>query len=243
MPDGGTISMAIDLVDTDGGPFVQLTVDDTGVGMDQATKIRIFEPFFTTKAPGRGTGLGLATCHGIVSRAGGHILVDSEPGCGTTFHVRLPLAAGAPDDIDVGGGDLALMPEQAPGHETILVAEDEDSVRALVATALRASGYRVLLASNGEEAIACARAFDGHIDLLLTDTVMPKMNGPAAAKVILSERPDVRILSMSGYADEQQGLEDLRRAGAHFVAKPFSPAQICREVRAVLAASRSDPAV
>ncbi len=236
MPDGGTVSMALDLVNDDTGPFVQLTVHDTGIGMDQATKLRIFEPFFTTKAPEQGTGLGLATCHGIVNRAGGQILVDSKPGCGTTFQVRLPLATGAPDHV----GAPALEPHPGCGHETILVAEDEDSVRALVASALRARGYRVLLAGNGEEAISCARAFAGHIALLVTDTVMPKMNGPAAAKIIRSERPDVRILSMSGYADDQQGLDDLRRAGAHFLAKPFSPAQICHQVRIALDASQSD---
>ena len=211
------------------GAYVRLAVTDTGVGMDAETRARVFEPFFTTKGLGSGTGLGLATVYGIVKQSDGFVFVTSEPGRGATFEIFLP---GVEEEVD----GRAEPPQSPPlsGEETILLVEDEDVIRELVREILEAYGYSVLEATQGEEAIAICRGHDGPIDLLLTDTVMPRMGGRELAERIRNERPQTRILFMSGYTqvsfDGQGGLP----AGVAFIQKPFSPSALAARARDVL---------
>jgi CheY-like chemotaxis protein len=241
LPKGGTVTITTQNVATmegenrplDGmrpGPWVLLTVHDTGVGMDEATKARIFEPFFTTKEPGRGTGLGLAMVYGIIKQSGGFIWVDSAPGRGTTFRVYLP-------PVEDVGAPLAVpaAPPPAPrGTETILVVEDEDPVRELAERCLRSQGYRVLAAVDGVAALALCEHHRGTIDLLVTDVLMPRLSGPDLAEQLTATRPTLRVLYMSGYP---QGAVANRRTAfseAEFLQKPFLPDDLARRVRAVL---------
>jgi PAS domain S-box-containing protein len=214
------------------GPYVVLTVRDTGAGMDAETRLRVFEPFFTTKEPGKGTGLGLATVYGIVKQHGGIITVDSEPGHGSTFIVYLPRVEAAVTAADVVPG--AWSP--TGGEETILLVEDEEDVRALAAEILRRQGYRVLTAPAGEAALRLAVSHGDPIHLLLTDVVMPGMNGPDLAALVTMMRPATRVLYMSGYAEETAGLE-----GA-LLRKPFGPDALARRVRRVLDQAVTEPA-
>jgi CheY-like chemotaxis protein len=211
------------------GPFVLLMITDTGQGMDKQTQSRIFEPFFTTKEPGKGTGLGLATVHGIVKQSGGNILVYSEPGSGTTFKVYLP----ANKDVDV----LAEPQRQAVssgGNETILLVEDEDMVRELVHSALEDLGYTVLVAHRGDEAMSLARAYPNQIDLLLTDVIMPRLSGRELAEQLQALRPQTKVLFMSGYTDDAVIRHGLLMAQVEFLQKPFSPSDLSTKVRQVL---------
>jgi two-component system, cell cycle sensor histidine kinase and response regulator CckA len=210
------------------GPCIVLTVSDTGVGMDADTRERIFEPFFTTKEPGRGTGLGLATVYGIVDQSGGQIEVHSEPNRGTTFRILLPTAHGAAESPAETAADGPLN-----GEETILLVEDEQSVRELTGKFLKEFGYRVLEAHNGIEAIRLAKSTRQPIHLVLTDVVMPEMNGPELAKQLALHRPKTRVLFMSGYSGESDPRGLLHRDEA-FVAKPFTKETLGRKIRAVL---------
>ncbi len=223
------------------GPYVQLIVSDTGTGMSAETQQHIFEPFFTTKAVGKGTGLGLATVYGIVKQSGGAISVTSSPGKGTSFAIYLPR-------VEASVRIPAVAPARgntSQGTETILLVEDEDSFRRLISNSLTESGYSVLTAPNGARALEIAESFKGTIHLLLTDVVMPGMNGPALAKNLAALRPDMRILYMSGYAS----FDDFGGSGAHLpdtisLLKPFSRDILIREVRRALAQAQAQvPAV
>ena len=217
------------------GPHVALSVSDTGVGMDDRTRARLFEPFFTTKELGRGTGLGLATVYGIVRQSGGHIRVHTRLNEGSTFTVYLPHAVGATYLEDDGPG-----PAEAPGGAgTVLVVEDEEAVRTLACRVLRAKGYRVLEAASADLALAILGGNTDSIDLLLTDVVMPGMSGPALAQRLIGQHPSLRVLYMSGYAEEAIERQGSLPAGGELLDKPFTADQLARRVRAAIAGSAS----
>jgi PAS domain S-box-containing protein len=230
MPSGGTLRIATRPLEVahDGGPvprgaYVRVTVADTGVGMDAATRARIFEPFFTTKDLGRGTGLGLATVQGVVHQYDGHIAVDSAPGAGTQFVIHLPRVA----PIEAPVAAAAPAPR---GGETILVVEDEDALRKLVAQLLAELGYVVLSARDGLDALQVARAHVGAIQLLFTDYTMPRMNGLRLATALREVRPDVRVLITSGFAEDGRVSRDTWDV----LDKPFTPDELARRIRARL---------
>ncbi|HEY3380187.1 MAG TPA: ATP-binding protein [Vicinamibacterales bacterium] len=241
MPKGGTLTIRTANVTLDErearqqpeaapGPHVLLEIADTGEGMDPATLARVFEPFFTTKPQGKGTGLGLATCYGIIRQAGGHIRAISEPGRGTAFKVFLPKTDkvhSAPES-DTAGATLAT------GAETILVAEDETQVRQLAAHVLRSRGYQVLEAGDGSEALSIAEGHHASIDLLLTDIVMPQMRGTELAVRLREQWPDVAVLFMSGYADSEATRDGGYVERSAFIAKPFKPNDLGAKVRELL---------
>ncbi len=248
MPSGGKLSVVTEnfvlrerdpliAEDMEPGEYVRLSIRDTGHGMDRDTMSRIFEPFFTTKETGKGTGLGLASVYGIVRQSGGHIRVESAPGEGTTFSVYLPRAEDAaaparpPEPVPAGGG----------GSETVLLVEDSDFVRALTHEILRLGGYRVLDASNGEEAIGLCRIHPGTIDLVLTDVVMPGMSGRELSERVKTLRPGIRVLYMSGYTDEAIARHGVLEPGMAFIEKPFTPDDLVRKVREILGAPGSGP--
>ncbi|MGH7504023.1 MAG: ATP-binding protein, partial [Longimicrobiales bacterium] len=211
------------------GPYVMIAVSDTGVGMDEQTKTRIFEPFFTTKRVGEGTGLGLATCYGIVKQASGYIWAFSEIGKGTTIRIYLPRADESPEPDAASESHIA----RTSGHETILLAEDQPQVRNLAQRALSARGYSVLSADNGERAVQLAEQHQGTIHLLLTDIVMPVMGGRDAADHILAARPGIRVLFMSGYSEHDVANPGTFADGG-FIAKPFTPLELEHAVRAAI---------
>ncbi|MFI5089847.1 MAG: PAS domain S-box protein [Terriglobales bacterium] len=216
------------------GPYVMLSVSDTGCGMDKATQARIFEPFFTTKEPGKGTGLGLSTVYGIVKQSGGFVWVYSEPGQGTTFKIYLPRV----DQVAEALAD-ASKPMLPSGSETILLVEDEGALRRLAQSCLQSGGYRVLEAEDGKTAVEIARRQTEPIHLLLTDVVMPAMSGVELAEQFASSWPETRLLYMSGYTDEliaQHGVMYTRTA---ILEKPFSRESLLRRVREVLDAKPS----
>jgi PAS domain S-box-containing protein len=250
MPGGGHLTLETASVELDEsyagshpevtpGPHALLVVADNGVGMSEATKARIFEPFFTTKEVGKGTGLGLAMVYGVVRQSGGHVLVESEPGAGTTFKIYFP-AHGEPPRAP-----LAAIPPvpDLRGDETILIVEDNDDIRAFLTVILTAAGYTVLPTRSGTEAIARAMAFPDRIDLLITDVVMPGLNGPEVASRLSTERPEMKVLLMSGYANDDLVREALPVPGAMFLAKPFSPTALTHKVREVLDATGRKPVV
>jgi two-component system, cell cycle sensor histidine kinase and response regulator CckA len=199
------------------GSYVQLTVTDTGVGMDEATKARLFEPFFTTKGPGKGTGLGLSTVYGIVKQSGGFIWVYSEEGKGTAFKIYFPRV----DDLVEEIVATAPTPERSRGAETVLLVEDESSLRAVARRALERRGYTVLEAADGQSALAI-------------DVVMPGMNGAVLATRFAETHPGVPFLFMSGYTDEAIVRHGVLNPGVAFLQKPFSPDALVRKVREVL---------
>jgi two-component system cell cycle sensor histidine kinase/response regulator CckA len=211
------------------GPYVMMAVSDTGTGMDAKTQARIFEPFFTTKEQGKGTGLGLSIVFGIVQQSGGHIWVYSEPGKGTTFKVYLPRV-----DAEVDVPREPSTPTTLRGTETILLVEDEEQVRGMVLNVLRRQGYLVVAAQNAGEALLLCEEHPGKIDLLLTDVVMPQMNGPALAKRLTTIRPGLRVLYMSGYTDDSIARHGILEAGASYLQKPVTPSLISRKIREVL---------
>ncbi len=240
MPDGGTLTIRTRNAGADGAPrrarygaplwpHVVISVEDTGMGIDAETQKRIFEPFFTTKEKPHGTGLGLATVYGIVSQSGGQVVVDSEPGHGARFDIFLPLAEEAPE---------VRPPAEAPavgrGSETILLVEDEDAVRDLTRRCLEARGYQVIQASSAEEAEEVLATRPMHLDLLLTDVVMPGASGPELARRLQADRSDLNVLFVSGYTDDSMAAHRVLDPGASFLQKPFTPDTLARKVREVL---------
>ncbi|MCI0464413.1 MAG: response regulator [Gemmataceae bacterium] len=212
------------------GNYVLLAVSDTGCGMDEATQARIFEPFFTTKEVGKGTGLGLATVYGIVKQSGGHIGVSSQQGRGTTFRIYLP-SVGSRLQESIPSPDLVI----AQGHgETILLVEDEEGVRNLAMKTLTSSGYKVLAAGDGNEALRIAGGHAGPIDLLATDMIMPYLNGPQLAAQLRQARPGLNVLYMSGYASDTLGPQRALESGIVFLQKPFTPRVLTRKVQQAL---------
>jgi CheY-like chemotaxis protein len=209
-----------------------LSVSDTGIGMDRETQARIFEPFFTTKERTKGTGLGLSTVFGIVKQCGGNIWVYSEVGAGTTFKIYFPRAEGAVDRPSVPPA------RELTGAETVLLVEDEESVRNVAAGILRRYGYHVLIANDPSAAIPLCRSHAGPIELLLTDVVMPKMNGRQLAHSIQALRPEIKVLFMSGYTDDVISHHGLLDSGMSFVQKPLTPLALAGKVREVLNARR-----
>jgi len=212
------------------GEYVMLSVTDTGAGMDEATMSHIFEPFFTTKGPGKGTGLGLATVYGIVSQTGGGISVESEPGKGSIFRIYLPVES-AP--VDYTRVPLAPI-EKSDNFETVLVVEDEEIVRELVCEVLEHQGYNVICARDGIEALRVADEFDGEIHLLVTDVIMPQMNGHELAAKLCALRPDMKVLYVSGYSDtdiDDHGTLDPRH---ELLQKPFTPQTLARKIHEVI---------
>lgn len=240
MPQGGKLTVACVNVDVNEahaaaqvgakpGPHVMLAVSDTGVGMSRETMDRMFEPFFTTKPTGKGTGLGLATVHGIVRQAGAHILVESEPGKGSTFRVYFPAV-----EEKAAIRDTAASVEGLPGDEVILVCGDEELVRRVVCQILRTAGYTILEARNGKHALDVAAAYDGRIDLLLSDVIMPEMNGKELAEVMVRRRPGIRVMFISGYTDDVLDRRVLRSEAEDFLQKPFGPTALLQRVRELL---------
>jgi two-component system cell cycle sensor histidine kinase/response regulator CckA len=211
------------------GPHVLLSVTDTGVGMDEEVRSHLFEPFFTTKGLGKGTGLGLATCHGIVRQLSGHIEVYSEPDHGTMFRIHLPSSSGPADPRPVAPS----APPASDGTETVLVVEDEPLVRRLAVLGLRARGYTVLEAANGADAIQVALRAGNTIDLIVSDVMMPGMSGPALVRELATIAPRARAMLMSGHADSAV-LEEAPELRWGFLAKPYTPERLARKVREVL---------
>jgi CheY-like chemotaxis protein len=213
------------------GAYVLLAVSDTGVGMDEETQSRLFEPFFTTKEQGKGTGLGLSTAYGIVAQSGGHILVYSKPGYGSTFKILLPRVA----EQTTAPPPVSPSHEELRGAETILLVEDEAVVRDLIRRVLAGRGYTVLAAEHAAAAMAVWRDSAPAIRLIITDVVMPGgMDGRELAETLARERPDTRVLFISGYTPGAVTQGGLLPAGSHFLQKPFSPETLARKVREVL---------
>jgi PAS domain S-box-containing protein len=240
MPSGGQLTIETTNVEFDDeyvryhagvvpGNHVQLAVTDSGLGIDAKILGQIFEPFFTTKEPGQGTGLGLATVYGIVKQSGGSVRVYSEPGRGSTFRVYLPRADGVPELERPAEAALPLV----GGSESILVVEDDDRVRALLRAVLERYGYRVVEASNAEDAMESA-ANQPPFDLLVTDLMMPRMNGRELAETLGATNPDLRTLYISGYAEDAVVHQGILDPGVQFLAKPFSPDVLVRKVRDIL---------
>jgi two-component system, cell cycle sensor histidine kinase and response regulator CckA len=212
------------------GNYVLLAVSDTGCGMDEPTKSRIFEPFFTTKEIGKGTGLGLATVHGIVKQSGGSIEVYSELGRGTTFKVYLPRRK----ETMTTGKSLPGLSKVPTGWETVLLAEDEEALRQLAFIGLQSFGYTLLVARDGDEALQLSRQHQGPIHLLVTDVVMPKMSGRQLAELVVRLRPDTKVLYLSGYTDDAIVRHGVLETDMAFLQKPFTPSILARKVREVL---------
>jgi signal transduction histidine kinase/CheY-like chemotaxis protein len=241
MPQGGRLTLETANTELDegytrshvgvaSGAYVMLSVNDTGIGMTKEVKEQIFDPFFTTKEKGKGTGLGLSTVYGIVKQSGGDIYVYSEPGKGTTFAVYLPRVFEPLEELKE-----EVPVEKIPqGNETVLVVEDEDSVRAVAVDILRAQGYKVLEATGGGEALIICEEEKNPIHLILTDVVMPQMNGPQVIERLMQVRQDFKVLYMSGYADETVLHHRLLERGVTVIHKPFTVEKLARKVREVL---------
>jgi len=241
MPQGGRLTIETAEVELDRsyvtghvptrpGRYVLLAISDTGVGMDAATKARLFEPFFTTKEPGRGTGLGLATVYGIVKQSDGYIWAYSELGHGTTFKMYLPRVA----ELATAPESTRGTPTPARGSETVLVVEDQEEVRNLTQRVLEARGYAVLAAANGAEALEIVDRHPTPIHLMITDVVMPGMNGREVAQLACAKRKDLKVLFVSGYTGEAVFQHRLLEPGVAFLQKPFTPDALARKTREVL---------
>jgi PAS domain S-box-containing protein len=247
MPRGGKLSMEVANVELDEndareravakGAYVMLAVSDSGSGMDAATRARIFEPFFTTKEKGKGTGLGLSTVYGIVRQSNGYICVASEPEQGTTFQVYLPRTDRAAESEAPPPAPLVTL----RGSETILLAEDDAQVRVMTRALLARHGYRVLDAANGSDAVRLSEQYDGFIHLLLTDVVMPRMNGRELAQRLALCRPQMSVMYMSGYTEDAIIYGGILDTGVPFLRKPITPEALLRKVRGVLNAACGDP--
>jgi CheY-like chemotaxis protein len=216
--------------DLEAGAYVMLAVSDTGTGMHSETVSRIFEPFFTTKKEGKGTGLGLAMVYGIMKQHHGHVTVRSEPGMGSTFKMYWPAL--------VDGDEAAQQPIDTignyRGNETVLLVEDEPLVRELTREILEMLGYKILEAADPEDAIRASELHQGTIHLMLTDVVMPKMDGSSLYARISPSRPDMKTLFVSGYTEHAIVLHGVLTPGVHFLQKPFSAEAIASKVREVL---------
>jgi len=217
------------------GRYVMLAVTDTGEGMDAETQRHIFEPFFTTKELGKGTGLGLATVYGIVKQSEGYIAVDSKKGGGTTLQIYLPRI----DSLTARPPEVAAEVESPEGSETILLAEDEESLRTIVSEILEEAGYTVLVGENPRQIAEVAQSHDGPIHLMLTDVIMPKISGRGLAEQITAVRPEIKVLYMSGYTDDAIAHHGVLKPGIHFIQKPFSSSALLRKVREVLDKTKS----
>ena len=220
------------------GRYAVISVSDTGHGMDKETQSRIFEPFFTTKEKGKGTGLGLSTVYGIVKQSNGYVFAQSEPGAGTTFYVYLPRVEESAEELS----PAKSPPTEAGGCETVLLVEDEESVRELVRLTLTSRGYKVLEAENGEGGLRIAEDLKEHIDILITDVVMPGIGGRELAKKLLTLRPGVSVLYLSGYTEDTVVTHGTIGPATAFLQKPFTLQNLAKKVREVLR-SRSVPAV
>jgi CheY-like chemotaxis protein len=240
MPRGGTLTIETANAELDEqyvrahlsvrpGPYVLLAVSDNGTGMDAQTRARLFEPFFTTKTQGRGTGLGLSIVYGIVKQSGGNIEIYSEPGRGTSVKVYLPrVERAAPTEAESAAAAAGR------GTETILLVEDEEMVRRLVRETLEREGYTLLDASGPAEAQRIIRSYKAPIHLMITDVVMPKLSGRELAQRVARERPEMKVLYMSGYTDNAVAASGVLGAQVPFLQKPFTPSVLARKVRQVL---------
>jgi two-component system cell cycle sensor histidine kinase/response regulator CckA len=246
MPDGGTITLSTELVTLDGddlvesssGDYVRIEIADTGCGMDEKTTERIFEPFFTTKERGRGTGLGLATTYGTIKRAGGDISVRSSPGEGATFTIHLPVCAASSEWQE---SEIVSSAQHAVSNKSMLVAEDEAAVRALVDRVLRRHGYSVITACSREEALQIFAEAPAIVDLVLSDVIMPGITGKELADRVREMRADIPVILMSGFVAQSAVTgEVLEREDLGFVPKPFSSDQILREVGRRLSETEAD---
>ena len=247
MPDGGKLIIQTSnaMIDDRGVPevpslgpgrYVKVTVGDSGVGMSKEVSSHIFEPFFTTKEIGEGTGLGLSTCYGIVGQSGGHMVVDSEPGKGTTVAIYLPATEGEASPLPLRDEE-GFLPT---GNETVMLVEDEPSVREVTARVLREQGYSILEAANGVDAMKTVGASSPEsVDLVMTDLVMPLMGGTELAAELKRLRPNLQVLYVSGYSDDTAVRRQVMEEGAAFLHKPFTPSQLAHKVRAVLDSRRS----
>jgi len=244
MPSGGTVTIAthnrkvssasaLGTAIMPAGDYVEIEVADTGIGMSKEIQSKIFDPFFTTKPVGQGTGLGLATVYGIVKQTGGFITVDSEVGHGTAFKIYLPRMR---VDANAPVAEIAApsAPRDVTGQDTILLVEDEEAVRSFAARALRMRGYNVLEASGGEEALEIVKAGNVDIHLVITDVVMPNMDGPTMVRHVKELKPDLPVIFMSGYAEEAFRRNDQSSEDIHFLPKPFGLKQLAAKVKDVL---------
>jgi CheY-like chemotaxis protein len=249
MPDGGlltieTLPLRVDhandhqFLDLAPGDYAVVAVTDTGQGIDKETQTRIFEPFFTTKEKGKGTGLGLSTVYGIVKQSGGAVLLESEPGRGAVFRVCLPVAQD--DPVRASAPQPAA---KAPGSgESVLVVEDEPALRGITRRMLTRLGYTVLTADCGAQALQLLDTHPDPVDLVLTDVVMPDMNGVRLVQQIHARFPDIKILYMSGYTDDAIARHGVLEPGINFICKPFGPAELAARIREVLDAAPPRPA-
>jgi CheY-like chemotaxis protein len=243
MPEGGTLTIETADVELDEeyagthgvelppGSYVMLAVSDTGVGMDEETQRQVFEPFFTTKEVGKGTGLGLSTVYGIVKQNKGYIWVYSEPGRGSTFKIYLPRAE--EEVVQVEEQEKASASPRGEA-ETVLVVEDDEAVLRLVKASLERMGYRVLAASDPQGALALMKLHSGPIRLLLTDVVLPGINGKTLAEMILVSHPETKVLYTSGYTQNAIAQYGVLEPGVEFIEKPFTPEALVQKVREVL---------
>jgi two-component system cell cycle sensor histidine kinase/response regulator CckA len=240
MPNGGTLEIETADVELDevyakthppvhAGSYVALIVSDSGSGIPKDDLPHIFEPFFTTKQMGKGTGLGLAIVYGIVKQSGGYIWVYSEPGLGTTFKLYFPITRST-----VGSEQQAMTVVDRPGGETILVVEDDAAIRANLRDCLQHLGYKVLDARSGEAALEVCERQDGEVDLVMTDLVMPGINGRATAAQIKQRFPAIRLMYTSGYTDDGAARRELLQEGTVFLEKPYTVADLARAVQRAL---------
>ena len=240
MPDGGTMRLETANVVVDPafagrhkgmrpGEYVEIRVTDTGIGMDEAVQSRLFEPFFTTKPKGKGTGLGLSTTYGIVKQSEGYIRADSEPGKGACFRIYLPRV-----QAEAEKASEKPVVDSVRGTETVLVVEDEPEVRSLVERVLKSHGYRVLVADRPSEALTISSKPEVRLDLMVTDVIMPEMNGCELARRLHSDRPEMPILFLSGYTDQAIARQGILNPGVALLEKPFRPRDLAARVREAL---------